>query len=507
MFDAVTLSRIQFAGTIMFHYLFPPLTIGIGVVLVYLEGRFLWTHDYVYETAARFWVELFAVTFAMGVATGLVMEFQFGTNWATYSRFVGDVFGSALAAEGIFAFFLESGFLAVLVFGWEKVSPRFHFFATVMVTLGSMFSAVWILVANSWQQTPAGHQIVQVMRDGQPWLDAAGNPTMRAVVVDFWQVVFNPSTVNRLVHTLIGAVILGAFFVMSVSAFYVLQRRHTEFARRSFAGALALAVLFSLAQLVSGDANARMVANNQPAKLAALEGHFTTAAAGLSLIGWPDEATQTVHFDVAIPGLLSFLVYGDAQKPVSGLDRVPRQYWPPVLLCFLSYHAMVGISTALIGLTFFASLLYWRGILFGQRWLMWIFVFAILLAIAANELGWVTAEVGRQPWVVYPGVSRDAAGDFALDANGMLAYRLEEGLLTRHAVSPSVHPAQVVASIAMFGCVYALLFAIWVTVLWRKIQIGPVIVRPQEYTDASALTAVASARIDHRASLNAAGGK
>src|SRR5499427_5269112 len=184
MLDAVTLSRIQFAGTIMFHYLFPPLTIGIGVVLVYLEGRFLWTHDYVYETAARFWVELFAVTFAMGVATGLVMEFQFGTNWATYSRFVGDVFGSALAAEGIFAFFLESGFLAVLVFGWDKVSPRFHFFATVMVTLGSMFSAVWILVANSWQQTPAGFAIQTI--EGRD----------RAVITDFWAMVFNPSSMH-----------------------------------------------------------------------------------------------------------------------------------------------------------------------------------------------------------------------------------------------------------------------------------------------------------------------
>jgi cytochrome bd ubiquinol oxidase subunit I len=169
--DVVELSRIQFAMTIMFHYLFPPLTIGMGVVLVWLEARYLWTKEAIYETAAKFWTQLFAVTFAMGVATGIVMEFQFGTNWAVYSRFVGDVFGSALAAEGIFAFFLESGFLAVLVFGWDKVSPRFHFFATLMVALGSIFSAIWIVVANSWQQTPAGHQIVQMMRDGKPWFD------------------------------------------------------------------------------------------------------------------------------------------------------------------------------------------------------------------------------------------------------------------------------------------------------------------------------------------------
>jgi hypothetical protein len=174
MFDVVTLSRIQFAATIMFHYLFPPLTIGMGVILVYLEGGYLWTREAIYETAAKFWTQLYAVTFAMGVATGIVMEFEFGTNWAVYSRFVGDVFGSALAAEGIFAFFLESGFLAVLVFGWDKVSPKFHFYATVMVAFGSMFSAVWIIIANSWQQTPAGHQIVQMTRDGKPWFDAAG---------------------------------------------------------------------------------------------------------------------------------------------------------------------------------------------------------------------------------------------------------------------------------------------------------------------------------------------
>src|SRR5687768_14176456 len=191
--DVVFLSRVQFALTIMFHYLFPPLTIGMGVVLVYLEGMYLRTKEPIYETAAKFWTGLFAVSFAMGVATGIVMEFQFGTNWSGYSRFVGDVFGSALAAEGIFAFFLESGFLAVLVFGWDKVSPKFHFLATMMVSLGSMFSAVWIIVANSWQQTPAGHRIVERMLNGQPYT--------RAETADFWGVVFNPSTVNRLTHT------------------------------------------------------------------------------------------------------------------------------------------------------------------------------------------------------------------------------------------------------------------------------------------------------------------
>ena len=235
--DVVLLSRLQFALTIMFHYLFPPLTIGLGVVLVYLEAMYLRTKDPLYHTAARFWTRVFALNFAIGVATGIVMEFEFGTNWAVYSRFVGDVFGSALAAEGIFAFFLESGFLAILVFGWDRVSPATHFFATVMVSLGSIFSAIWIVVANSWQQTPAGHQIVQMTRDGQPWF-VGGEPMIRAEIVDFWALVFNPSTLHRLIHVWIGAFIMGAFFVMSISAWYLLKKRHEEFARRSFSGAL-----------------------------------------------------------------------------------------------------------------------------------------------------------------------------------------------------------------------------------------------------------------------------
>src|SRR5215468_8320510 len=233
--DPVHLSRLQFAVTIMFHYLFPPLTIGMGVVLVYLEGMYLWTGQPIYETAARFWTSLYAIGFAMGVATGIVMEFQFGTNWAVYSRFVGDVFGSALAAEGIFAFFLESGFLAVLVFGWERVTPRFHFLATLMVSLGSIFSSIWIIVANSWQQTPAGHHIAPVLHEGKPWI-VDGIMLTRAEVVDFWSVVLNPSTVYRLTHSLIGGFILGSFFVMSISAYYLLRHRHEDFARRSFSG-------------------------------------------------------------------------------------------------------------------------------------------------------------------------------------------------------------------------------------------------------------------------------
>jgi len=503
-FDVVTLSRFQFALTIMFHYLFPPLTIGLGVIMVYLEARYLWTRELIYETAAKFWTQLFAVTFAMGVASGIVMEFQFGTNWAVYSRFVGDVFGSALAAEGIFAFFLESGFLAVLVFGWDKVSPRFHFFSTLMVALGSIFSAVWIIVANSWQQTPAGHHIVQMTRDGHPWFDASGHPVMRAEIVNFWAVVFNPSTVNRLTHTLIGAFIMGAFFVMSISAYYLLRNRHQEFARRSFSGALLFATLFSLAQLVSGHANARMVARHQPAKLAAFEGQFQTQSGALSLFGLPDQKQKTVRFELAIPGLLSFLLHGDRHQSVTGLDKVPGQYWPPVAPAFVSYHLMVGIGVLFICLTLLASLLRWRGTLFQHRWLLWIFVFAVALAVAANELGWTAAEVGRQPWVVHPTVQRDAAGNLLLDSQGFIQYRLDEGLLTSKAVSEAVASGQVIGSIILFGLIYLLLLLICLLVLNHKIHLGPEPASPPQRTSGPALAAAAGRLVDRRASLSEA---
>jgi len=437
--SVVILSRLQFALTIMFHYLFPPLTIGLGVLMVFMEGMYLKSRDPLYESMARFWTRIFAVNFAMGVATGVVMEFEFGTNWATYSRFVGDVFGSALAAEGIFAFFLESGFLAVLVFGWDKVSPRTHFLATVMVSLGSMFSAIWIVVANSWQQTPAGFHIV------------GEGTSARAEVTVFWAMVFNPSSVERLVHVLLGAFILGAFFVMSVSAYYLLKGRHVEFARRSFTIALLFGAAVSLAEIVSGDSQARTLATTQPTKLAAFEGLYSTEPGGtaLSLVGFPDSSQQRVKGEVAIPGLLSLLVHGDLDTPVRGLDQFPRRDWPPVAIPFYAYHVMVGIGFFLGTLTMFALYLRWRGSLFERRWLLWVFVFAVAGPVAANQLGWVGAEVGRQPWVVY-------------------------GLLrTPDALSKAVKAGAVLGSIGMFALIYALLFAVWVYVLDDKIKHGP----------------------------------
>jgi len=501
--DVVLLSRIQFALTIMFHYLFPPLTIGMGVVLVYLEGMYLKTREPIYETAARFWTKIFALNFAIGVATGIVMEFEFGTNWAVYSRFVGDVFGSALAAEGIFAFFLESGFLAVLVFGWDRVGPRMHFFSTLMVSLGSIFSSIWIVVANSWQQTPAGHHIVAVGRGGADLL--------RAEITSFWALVFNPSTVQRLVHVWLAAFVLGAFFIMSISAWYLLKRRHEAFARRSFSGALLLGTVSSVAILLSGHQQGRNVYHYQPAKLAAFEAHFTTGRGDLSIFGLPDEQAGVIRGNVAIPGGLSFLLYDDFSTPVLGLDRIRPEDRPPVLIPFLSYRVMIGLGVGFIALTLLAAILHRRGRLFETRWLLWVFVFAVVGAMVANQAGWAAAEVGRQPWVVQPPVVRGADGEPALDADGYVRYetatvtapdgttrQVTAGLKTADAVSEAVSGPQVLGSIALFGVIYLLLGALWLVVLNNKIQAGP---EPPHEHGTDDLAGAAGGLVGHRASM------
>ncbi len=471
--DVVLLSRLQFALTVMFHYLFPPLTIGMGVVLVYLGARYIRTGDPLYRTAQQFWTRIFALNFAIGVASGIVMEFQFGTNWSAYSRFVGDVFGSALAAEGIFAFFLESGFLAVLVFGWDRVGPKMHFFSTCMVALGSIFSSVWIVVANSWQQTPAGHEVVPMMRDGQPWI-VNGETVMRAQITNFWEVVFNPSTVNRLSHVLIGCFIMGSFFILSISAYYILKKQHVEFAKRSFRGALIFATIASLAALFSGHFQAKTVYHTQPAKLAAFEGHFETGRGDLSVFGLPDEQSETIKGDVAIPGGLSFLLFENFSQPVEGLDKFRKEDRPPVMLPFASYRLMIGLGMFFIAVTLLASFLAWRGTLFDKRWLMWVFVIAVLGAVAANQAGWVAAEVGRQPWVVHPPVHWNDDGTLVVDPDtGKVAYDEVQGLRTADAVSPVISAEQTLGSIIMFGLIYSLLFLVWIIVLNHKIHKGP----------------------------------
>ena len=440
--DAVVLSRIQFALTVMFHYLFPPLTIGMGAFLVFLEARGLMTRDARYDRAAKFWIKVFALNFVLGVVSGIVMEFQFGTNWAVYSKYVGDVFGSILASEAIFAFFLESVFLALLVFGWDRVSARVHFFATLMVFIGSVISALWIIVAISWQQTPAGF----VLRD----FETPAGIVQRAELTDFWAVVFNPSAMDRLVHVLIGALILGAFFILSISAYYLLKNRHTDFARLSFVMALIVAAVASLAVLVSGDSHAKVVAKYQPAKLAAMEGVYKTEPGGtpFHVFGIPDSEAKEVRYGIKIPGMLSFMTHQDFNKPVQGLDQFEPDI-PPVALPFFGFHIMVWLGGYFIVLTLYALWRLWRKTLFQARWLLWIFVFSVPLPFIANQVGWVAAEVGRQPWIVY------------------------NLLRTSDAVSQNLTAAHVGGSIAMFVLIYALLFSVWIFLLNDKIQKGP----------------------------------
>ncbi|MBK8389975.1 MAG: cytochrome ubiquinol oxidase subunit I [Saprospiraceae bacterium] len=432
------LARIQFAFTIAFHYIYPPLSIGLGLLMVIFEGLYIQTKNQLYHTLCRFWTKIFALTFGIGVVTGIVMEFEFGTNWAVYSRYVGDVFGSALAAEGIFAFALESGFLGILLFGWNRVKPWVHFVSTVGVFLGSMFSAVWIVVANSWQQTPAGFHIV------------GEGMQARAEITDFWAMVFNPSSVDRLTHVWIGAFLSGAFLVLSVHAYYLVKGRYIEISQKAFKIALLVATVFSLSQLVTGHHSADGVAKNQPAKLAALEGHYpANEKADMYLFGWVDQKNETVS-GLKIPGGLSFLIHQDFDKPVVGLNAFKKEDRPgQVNAVFQFYHLMVSIGMLLIGMTLLASFYWWRGKLFDQRWLLMLFVPSVILPQIANQVGWFAAEMGRQPWVVY-------------------------GLLrTSQAFSQAVSANQILFSLILFFLVYALLQFLFLYLLNKKIKHGP----------------------------------
>jgi cytochrome d ubiquinol oxidase subunit I len=438
--DVGLLARLQFALTIGFHYIYPPLSIGLGMMLVVIEAMSLSTRNPIYHQMARFFTRIFGLVFAIGVATGIVMEFEFGTNWAAYSRFVGDVFGSALAAEGLFAFFLESGFLALLLFGWNRIGPRLHFLSTVAVCLGAHFSAIWIIVANSWMQTPAGYHVVA---------DAAGRP--RAEITDFWAVVFNPSSVDRLVHTVVGAWATGAFFVLSIAAYYLLKHRHEAFARASMRLGLSLAAVAALASIATGDLSARLVARYQPEKFAAMEGVMEASApAGLHIVGWVDGANQHVT-GIEIPGLLSKMITGDATSPIAGVKAFPPGDLPPLNATFQAFHVMVAIGTMLAALAFVGVACLPKGRLFRTRWLLWTFVGAVVGPQIANQLGWATAEIGRQPWIVYK------------------VMRTIDGL------SPVIHSSHVIFSLVLFTLVYTLLFVLFLFLLNEKIQHGPLV--------------------------------
>jgi cytochrome d ubiquinol oxidase subunit I len=510
------LSRIQFAMTISFHFLFPPLTIGLALVLVVMQAMRVRTGDPLYRDMTRFWTRVFGLIFAIGVATGIPLEFQFGMNWARYARFVGDIFGSPLAIEGIYAFFLESGFLALLLFGWNRIGPRTHLFATCMVALGAHFSAVWILIANSWMQTPAGYHLarkVKVTPDGREYPMSANLgdlpfnvqevplpadhvvrpedlPHVRAVVDNFGDAILNPSTLDRLLHTVLACWVTGAFLVVAVSAWWLLRGRHTASARASLKIGLVVATIACLLQMVAGHSTASGVSRNQPTKLAAIEGLSTSRKeAGLSVVGvvlWKrDPEGQIVGVEehaVRVPGALSVMVSGDFRHPIEGsetevkgladspsdeflrrhhpgasdaeLVKIRPKYWPNVPVLFQTYHLMVGIGVSLTGVALLGCVRWRTGALWGTRSrfaraFLRLLVVCPLLAQIATQAGWFTAEMGRQPWVVY------------------------EVLKTSDAVSPIVKAPQVLRSIIMFALIYALLTALFLTLLARLIRRGP----------------------------------
>lgn len=436
--DVEILARVQFAVTIMFHYIYPPLSIGLGLILVIIESIYLKTRNPLYKNMAKFWTKVFALTFAIGVATGIVMEFEFGTNWATYSRYVGDVFGSALAAEGVFAFFLESGFLALLLFGWDRVGPKTHFFATVMVCLGAHFSAIWIVVANSWMQTPAGYHIVG---DGL---------SARAEIVDFWAMVFNPSSMDRLIHVIIGCWLAGAFLVISVSAYYILKQRHLDFAKSSLKIGLWVASVSLILQVISGDSSARGVAVNQPAKLAAFEALYKTdSGVSFSLFGIPNTKEERLDYEIGIPKLLSFMTFHDPAAEIKGLDQYPKKDWPHVATVFQTYHLMILMWVFMVITTCLATYKWRRGTLFTNKWMLQALVVSVLYPQIANQAGWVSAEMGRYPWIVQD------------------LLRISEGL------SKAVTANQVMGSLIMFTFIYILLFILFLYLLNDKFQHGP----------------------------------
>ena len=433
--DISMLSRIQFAVTVGFHFLFPPITIGLAWLLVVIEGLGWRRNSDAYRQAGRFFGKLLAITFAVGVATGIVMEFQFGTNWSVYSKFVGDIFGAPLAAEGVFAFFLESGFLGLYLFGRGKVSKRVHWFSALMVASGATLSAFWIIVANSWQQTPAGF----VLRNG------------RAELTSFYEAVFNPSTMPRYLHTVDAAVIAGAFVVAGVAAWHLLKDPQSPFARKAMRLGVTIGLVSSLLELMPfGHLHAQQVARTQPEKFAAIEGLYSGQDhAPMVVFGVPFGPPPQVRAKLEIPGLLSWMAFGDANAHVPGIDSFPPQDLPPMWLTFVSFHNMVVLGMWFIFVMLLSAWFLYQDTLWKQRWLLKALVASIPLPVAACQLGWVAAEVGRQPWIVY------------------------HLLRTSQAHSPTVTAGEILFSLVLFSSIYLVLFAAWLFLMVRKVRQGP----------------------------------
>jgi cytochrome d ubiquinol oxidase subunit I len=440
MMDALLLSRVQFAFTTMFHILFPALTIGLSLYLVVVEFLWLRTGEETYYRLYRYWVKIFAINFGVGVVSGIVLEFEFGTNFSRFSQAVSNTFSPLLAFEAMTAFFLESGFLGIMLFGWERVHRRIHFLATCLVSFGAVLSAFWILAANSWMQTPAGYRLV-------------GGKFM---VADFGAAILNPSALVRMAHMTMASFETSAFVVAGISAYYLLQGRHVLLFRRSLGMALVMAALFAPLQILVGDLSGRQVFRDQPAKLAAIEAHWETNAgkgAPFVALALPDMEAETNRFEVSIPDGLSLLVTHSFDGRVRGLKEFPREDRPNVPLLFWAFRVMVGIGFGLLAVMAWALLLWRRGRLFESRAFLRTLLIIHPLGFLAVELGWVTTEAGRQPWLVY-NLMRTAEG-----------------------VSP-IAPGNVVWSLSLFVIIFLLVGGSYFYYVLKTLRLGPDVSSP-----------------------------
>jgi len=425
-------SRGQFALTALYHWLFVPLTLGLSFIVAIMETIYVKTGDEAWKKATKFWGKLFLINFAMGVATGIVQEFQFGMNWSEYSRFMGDIFGAPLAIEALLAFYMESVFIGVWVFGWDKISKKAHAASIWLVAIGSNVSALWILIANSWMQHPVGYAI----KNG------------RAELMSFGAVIFQKWAILEFIHTISGAYIVGSFFVMGISAYHLLKRQYTDFFTKSFRIALVFGLIFSICEVIEGHLHGSDLAEKQPTKLAAMEAHWeTTKNAPKYLFALPDEENEKNALQILpIPGMLSLLAKHSLSAEVKGLKDFPRDERPPVLISFISFNLMVALGF------YFAimAVVGWfkRNKLIESPGYLKLMLLSIPLPYLACELGWILAEVGRQPWIVY-------------------------GLMkTKDAVSP-INLNQVIISFVAFIVVYGLLGAVGFYLIYKNAKKGP----------------------------------
>src|SRR5271154_3576595 len=437
MDSALLVHRLHFAFTATFHYLFPQLTMGLALLIVVLKTIALRRNDPVYHEAARFWGKIFGINFVLGVVTGIPMEFQFGTNWSHFSRFAGGVIGQTLAMEGMFAFFLESAFLGLFLYGEKRLSPRAHWWSAVAVFLGSWLSGFFIIATDAWMQHPVGY---------------AGAADGSLQLTSFWELVLNPWAWWQYAHNMSGAVITGAIVMASVGAFYLLWGKFEAHGRIFVRVGVVAGLIFSVLQLFpTGDGQGRMVAQNQPVTLAAMEALFTSQpGAPLVILGQPNVAEQKIDNALQVPNALSFLTYRAWKANVQGLDAFPPNLWPEnITLLYYSYHIMVGLGTIFIAIMVVAVFLLWRKKLFESHWMLWILMLSVPLPYIANTAGWMTAELGRQPWLIY-GLMR-----------------------TAHGASSRVGAGNVLFTLIGFMGIYTVLGMLWLFLMYREIELGP----------------------------------